>query len=62
MPIPNVSVLKRVNCTIEVFSFCDLMTKPNLSAVHRMILDACFMQEASHDVVMNIYTDFKNCS
>ena len=61
VPVPNVSVLKKVNCTIKVFSFCDLMTKLNLSAIHLIILVACFMQEASHDVVMNIYTDFKNC-
>lgn len=47
---------ERVNCTMEVFSLCDFMTKPSPSAIHRIILATCWRP------VMNIYTDFKICS
>ena len=40
---------ERVNYTMEVFSFCNFMTEPSLSAIHRIILAAC------RKPVMNIY-------
>ena len=53
---PSQRERERVNCTMVVFSLCDFMRKPSLSAIHRIILAACSRP------VMNIYTDFKNCS